>query len=52
MRPDYVGWVYIPYAGVVKYWSRLLTLIVTDPSVNSFKRQFDSEWEELFAEVP
>ncbi len=102
MRNDYVGWVYILYAGVVykmfsrgsdldttsffippvrpalrghpfkvlqvpcrqlrrkssfstrvvKYWNRLPTPIVTAPSVNSFKRQFDSAWEEVFAEVP
>ncbi len=36
---------------VVKYWSRLPTPIVTAPSVNSFKRQLDSAWEDLFAEV-
>ncbi len=29
----------------------LSTSIVTAPSVNSFKRQLDSAWEELFAEV-
>ncbi len=52
MRNDYVGWVGMPYAGVVKYWNRLPTPIVTAPSVNSFKLQLDSEWEELFPEVP
>ncbi len=36
----------------VKYWNRLPTPILTAPSVNSFKRQLDSAWEELFAEVP
>ncbi len=37
---------------VVKYWNRLPTPTVTTPSVNSFKRQLDLAWEELFAEVP
>ncbi len=37
---------------VVKYWNRLPIPIVTAPSVNSFKRQLDSVWEELFAEAP
>ncbi len=37
---------------VAKYWNRLPTPIVTTPSVNSFKRQLDSAWEEMFAEVP
>ncbi len=37
---------------VVKYRNRLPTSIVTAPSVNSFKRQLDSAWEELFAEIP
>ncbi len=36
---------------VVKYWNRLPTPIVTAPSVNSFKCQLDSAWEELFGEV-
>ncbi len=33
------------------YWTRLPTPIVTAPSVNSFKRQLDPTWEELFPEV-
>ncbi len=37
---------------VVKYWNRLPTPIVTAPSLNSFKRQLDSDSEEQFAEVP
>ncbi len=37
---------------VVKYWNRLPTPIEIALSVNSFKRQLDSAWEELFAEVP
>ncbi len=37
---------------IVKYWNWLPTPIATAPSVNSFKRQLDSAWEELIAEVP
>ncbi len=36
----------------LKCWDRLPTPIATAPSVNSFKRQLDSPWEELFADVP
>ncbi len=35
----------------VKGITYLLTSIVTDSSVNFFKRQLDSAWEEEFAEV-
>ncbi len=36
---------------VNKWWNRLPTPIATAPSVNSFKRQLDSVWKELFAGV-
>ncbi len=37
---------------LVKYWNRLPTSTAIAPSVNACKRQLDSAWEELFAEVP
>ncbi len=37
---------------VVIYWNRLSTFIVITPSINCFKRKYDSVWLELFAEVP
>ncbi len=38
--------------GVVKFWNRLPTPIVTAPTVNPFKCRLDWAWGELFAEVP
>ncbi len=37
---------------VVKFWNRLPISIATSPSINSFKRQLDSAWKDLFSEVP
>ncbi len=37
---------------LVKLWNRLHAPIETVYSINTFKRQFDSAWEELFAEIP
>ncbi len=37
---------------VVKYWNRLPTPIVVPPSINFFKRQLESAWEELVAAGP
>ncbi len=37
---------------ILQILDRLPTYILTTHSVNSFKRQLDLAWEELFVEVP